>query len=135
MDRFAAVTRVSSIAALFSLLSFTVFAADIRPGLWETTATVQLPGQQMAPTKNTSCMRAEDLKDPNKMMPAGAVCQLMSSNTSGNRVTWAVQCGSEMKGTGELTFQSDSYQGTFRTDGGPVTMTMNYSGRRVGDCR
>lgn len=122
-------------AAALAVLSFAATAADIRPGLWETTATVQMPDKTMPPAKTQSCMRTEDLKDPNKMMPAGAACQLMSSNTSGNRVTWQVQCGSAMKGSGELTFQSDSYQGSFRTEGGLVQMSMAYSGRRIGDCK
>ena len=43
-----------------------------------------------------------------------------------------------MTGVGEFIYGADSYVGTMviktTKDGAPMTMTMNYTGKRLGDC-
>ncbi len=114
-------------------------AADVTPGLWETTAEVTMPGQQGAasipPITQTRCFRSTDVQDAQKLIPKDAACQLTTSQMNGNRLSWGMQCQGGMSGTGEVTFTSTSYEGVFKTTGTGMQMTMNYSGRRIGDCK
>lgn len=116
-------------------------AGDVSPGLWETTAQVTMPGTQQGvsanipPIKETRCFRSTDVQDPQKLIPADAACQLTTSRMDGNRLSWEMQCKGGMSGTGELTFTSSSYEGVFTTTGSGAHLTMNYSGRRIGDCQ
>lgn len=116
-------------------------AADVSPGLWETTAQVTIPGSQQgvgantSPIKETRCFRSTDVQDPQKLIPADAACRLTTSRMDGNRLSWAMQCQGGMSGTGALTFTSNSYEGVFTTTGSGAQLTMNYSGRRIGDCQ
>ena len=113
-------------------------AADVAPGLWETTAQVDMPeaaGGNIAPITQTRCFRNTDVQDPQKLMPADAGCELSMSRMEGNRLTWGMKCASGMAGSGEVTFTPTSYEGVFRATGGGTQMTMNYSGKRIGDCQ
>jgi hypothetical protein len=59
----------------------------------------------------------------------------------GNTASWNMACKGEgaMTGSGTATYSGTSYTGTNRmtmTRGGQVqTMTMQYSGRRLGECK
>ncbi len=128
---------------LFALLPFLAaptisLAADVSPGLWETTAEVTMPGHQggasIPPITQTRCFRSTDVQDAQQLIPKDAACQLTTSQMNGNRLSWGMQCQGGMNGTGEVTFTSTRYEGVFRTTGPGTQMTMNYSGRRIGDC-
>lgn len=134
--------RGSIFAGLFLFaLSAGAQAADVAPGLWETSAQFSMPdtpqtaGTSIPPITQTRCFRSTDVDNPEKLIPPDAACQLTTSRVEGNKVTWSMQCKGGMSGSGELTFTSNSYQGVFRTDGAGMKLTMNYSGRRIGDCR
>ena len=59
----------------------------------------------------------------------------------GNTATWEMACKGpeQMKGTGSMTYEGDRYSGVNRmtmNQGGQVmNMTMNYSGRYLGECK
>ena len=59
----------------------------------------------------------------------------------GSTASWDIACKGpeEMTGSGTITFGNDSYTGTTRmamkSGGESQKMTMQYSGKRLGDCK
>lgn len=127
--------RVMQIALLVSGLAAVVVSAQspMRPGNWESTMQMQMPGMSMPAMKNTKCVTAEQLKDPVKALPSAAPgCTMSDYKADGGKVTWKMAC-TDMAGTGEITFKGDAYEGLMNVTS-PHAMTMKMSGRRVGDC-
>jgi hypothetical protein len=125
-----------------------------RDGNWEVTMTMDMPGMpqgmSMPPMKTTQCITPQEAADPSKSVPqrpagrGGAPnpndCKVSDYKTEGNKVSWTMKCdGTQpMSGTGEFVYGVDSYTGTMKMEmsrgGQPMAMTMNYSGKRLGDC-
>jgi hypothetical protein len=125
-----------------------------RDGNWEITIQMDMPGMpsgmSMPPMKTTQCITPRDAADPMKSLPqrpagrGGATnpndCTISNYKTEGNKVSWSMTCtgAQPMNGTGEFVYAADSYTGTMKMDmargGQPMTMTMNYAGKRLGDC-
>jgi len=121
------------------------FAAGIpvEPGLWEMTSTMNMP---MLPeprvTTVTECMSRSELS-PDEMGAQGMDpnCTYDSVQVDENTLRWWFDCpveggtshgeweavsgGDTMEGSGEITM---SFQGQ------DMTMTMEWAGRRIGDC-
>jgi uncharacterized protein DUF3617 len=131
--------RIFAGPAIF-VISLAATAADVSSGLWETTAQITIPDMAQAertnviPITQTRCFRNSDVGNPQQLIPPDSACQLTTSRMDGNTVSWAMQCAGGMAGSGELTFTSDSYQGTFRTTVNGMPLTMSYAGKRIGDC-
>ena len=59
----------------------------------------------------------------------------------GNGATWNMACKGEeaMTGSGSITYSGTSYSGTnkmtMKRGGQAQSMTMHYSGRRLGECK
>ena len=123
------------VALVVSGLAVSVVSAQnpMRPGNWESSVQMEMPGMSMPAMKNTKCVTAEQLKDPVKALPSAAPgCTMSDYKTAGGKVTWKMAC-SEMSGTGEISFKGDTYEGVMNVTS-PHAMTMKMSGRRVGDC-
>ena len=120
-----------------------------RDGQWEVNVEMNMPGMPMAmpPMKTTQCITKDDANDPKKMVPpqqgrggAQPKCMVTDSKFEGNKFTYTMKCDPPQAGTmtGEFTYQADSYEGTVKMDmdrsGQPMTMTMKYTGKRLGDC-
>lgn len=132
------------IALTISMPAVAMAGTLMRPGLWEITTSMEMPGMPMAmqPMKITHCYTPQDVADTNKTIPKDKGCKLESQSVSGNKVTWTVVCDSahgNMKGNGEMTYTGDSYEGTIKMSmqgpQGPMNMTNHYSGKRLGDCK
>jgi len=112
---------------------------DMEEGLWEITTKVSMPGMSMPPVTNTQCLTKKDLV-PESSQP-GQECNITDVKVVGNTVSWTMQCksqGTEMKGTGNMTYSGNSFKGTMKmTVKGEEGMEMisNMSGRRIGDCK
>ena len=127
--------RAIRVALVVSALAVSAVSAQnpMRPGNWESTMQMQMPGMSMPAMKNTKCVTTEQLKDPVKALPSAAPgCSMSDYKANGSKVTWKMAC-TEMAGTGELTFKGDAYEGLMNVTS-PHAMTMKMSGRRVGDC-
>jgi hypothetical protein len=121
--------------------------SPVRPGRWEVTMQMQMPGApvQMPEMKTTQCVTPEDAKDPTRSLPNGPQgrggpkndCKMEDYKTSGNTATWKMVCTSPqaMTSTGEMTFTDDSYNGTMKIDAAQGQMTMKMAGKRLGDCK
>jgi hypothetical protein len=120
-----------------------------RDGRWEVTTQMEMGGMPapMPATTITQCITKEQASDPQRFVPRGPQrgseqndCKVENFKTDGNKVTWSMRCTTPqpMTGTGELTYGADSYVGTqtmnMERGGQAMTMTMKYTGKRLGDC-
>ena len=134
-------TFVLCVAAIASL---SAQQSPMRPGRWQVTMQMQMPGMPMAmPAMTTNqCITQQMLeKDPTSGLPRGtqdpkSECKVSDHKVSGNTVTWKMACAGAqpMTGEGEMTFAQDSYTGTMRMNMAQGDMTMKLGGKRTGDC-
>jgi Protein of unknown function (DUF3617) len=118
-----------------------------RDGQWNVQIEMNMPGMPagMPPISTTQCVTPSDAADPQKAMPPRGRggrgnsddCQVSDYKTEGNKVTYTMKCSGAqpMTGTGEFVYAADKYTGTMTIDmQGRGSMTMKYTGTRVGDC-
>ena len=110
----------------------------MRPGRWEVTAQMDMPGMQMPAMKNTQCITQQQIDSPTRGLPQGPDnkdCKVSDYKVSGNTITWSMACPSQqMTGTGELKFDGDTYAGLVKIMTQGKDMNMKFNGKRVGDC-
>jgi len=143
-------TLILSLILLPGAFASEVYAAgsNMKPGLWEITTTMDMPGMPMTmpPMTHTRCYTKNDTEDAKKVAPSAPRkdenCELKDHRVTGNKVTWSVQCQGKRagSGTGEMVLQGDSYEGTIKMTSvdprrGEVKMTQHNKGKRVGDCK
>ena len=117
--------------------------SPMRPGNWETTMEMDMPGMpmKMPPMKNTRCVTQQEIDSPNRGLPSGPHknpndCKISDYKQSGNTVSWNVACSGQqsMTGSGELKFNNDTYDGVIKMMMNQQQMTMKMAGKRLGDC-
>ncbi|MET0168049.1 MAG: DUF3617 family protein [Vicinamibacterales bacterium] len=112
----------------------------MRPGRWEITAQMEMPGMpmQMPPMKNAQCVTQQQIDSPTRGLPQGPDskdCKVSDYKVSGNTITWTMACPSQqMTGSGELKFDGDTYAGLVKIIAQGKEMNMKFNGKRVGDC-
>lgn len=127
------------LAGIWSMLPATVPAGEVmKPGLWEITTTMEMPGMPYQPPPQTMrhCYTPQEVKQ--EPVPKDKDCQVTELKSSGYKVNWKLECKGEMagKGEGEITYQGDSaYEGRTRMQTQGMTMTTKYRGKRIGECR
>jgi hypothetical protein len=106
----------------------------IKPGKWEVTVQMDMPGMQMPAQTVTQCISQADAESViPKMQDAG--CKVSDVVMSGNTVTWKVACEAQhLTGSGKLTFDETSYSGEAHLKVAETEMTMKYAGKRIGAC-
>jgi hypothetical protein len=118
-------------------------APDVQTGMWEVHVKTEMPGMPMAipPVTHRYCLTKKDLV-PNSSPQPGQTCRMVDRKTSGNTVTWRVECNSNgyhSSGTGKIQFSGTRYHGemTFHMNEGGQVMEMHQvmEGRRVGACK
>lgn len=125
----------------FLFIVSTQAGPNMKPGLWEVTVKMEVPGMPMAipPMTTQHCITKED-PVPRTQKPSEE-CEITDQSVSGDTVTWRVRCksgGMTTVGTGNITYQGDSYRGSIQmqmSEGGrpPMNMTQTLSGKRIGD--
>ncbi|MGE3959025.1 MAG: DUF3617 domain-containing protein [Vicinamibacterales bacterium] len=117
-----------------------------RDGNWEVEMRMEMPGMPggMPPFKVTQCITPQEASDPAKVLPQGPGgrganpndCKMSDYKVEGNKVSWKMTCAGArpMTGTSEIVYGTDSYTGTMVMQMDRGTMTMKYSGKRLGDC-
>jgi hypothetical protein len=102
-----------------------------------------MPGG-MPPQVVRQCMTKKDVENPQRLAqggPGADRCQISNYQLRGSTASWDMACKGpeEMTGSGTITFSGDSYTGTNRmtvkSGGQTQNMTMQYSGKRLGDCK
>jgi hypothetical protein len=117
-------------------------ATPMRPGMWEITARMQGEGTPagIAPITSRTCITAKDVEAMNRGRGAnkGAEnCEPVNYKQEGNKATWTLSCKGRtpMTGTGSIEFGSDTFTQKMVMSSGSGSMTMESSGRRVGECK
>lgn len=113
-------------------------AGEMKPGLWEISTTMEMPGMPFQPPAQTMrhCYTAQEVKE--EPVPRDNNCKITDLKTTGNKVSWKLECKGEMsgKGEGEMTYLGDSaYEGKSRMQAQGMTMVSKYKGKRIGECK
>jgi Protein of unknown function (DUF3617) len=132
----AAVTALASTAAAWAQ------TVSVRPGRYETTVEMQMPGTP-APMKmkNFDCLSAEEAGDLVKAMnqelaKQGQTCKLANMKMSPGKVTYDATCDLEAgsaTATSEMVYSAETFSlaVTMKMPNG-ATMTMKSNGKWVG---
>ena len=123
---------------LILLCPLAAVSYEVKPGLWETTTTFDMPGVAMQPMTQTVCVKAGEAKDY-KPSADDPQCVISDQKFSGNKGTWTVKC-KEATMYGEITYKGDTaYEAVMRTvivEGGAQHQSiMRIKGRRIGNCQ
>ncbi|MGB0514918.1 MAG: DUF3617 domain-containing protein [Wenzhouxiangellaceae bacterium] len=134
--------------ALGTALAGPVAAEDpnINPGMWETTSTVTLESAQfsMPPRTetNSECLTAEKIAEGQAFLEDNDDCEFSNKDLRPDGMDYTMTCNSPDGGTvkmnATMNFDGDTMTGT--VDGsmespmGEMTMKVELSGQRTGDC-
>ena len=134
--------KIVSIAFFLGFGQSTLAAPDIKEGLWEVTAQMEMPGMpvKLPPVTHSQCITKENLVPDNKQKHGD--CEISHSEVNSNTVSWTVTCETKegtMKGDGEITYLNDSFEGSFKmnvdTSEGAMTMANTMTGHYKGACQ
>ena len=114
-------------------------ASPQKAGKWQSTMQMEMPGMpvRIPPITHTVCLSEEDVKDPQKSIPKDpkSDCKVGDYKIDGNTVSWSMECPKQnVKGTGTITYDGDSYTGQMDMTMGEQQMKMKYSGKYLGAC-
>ena len=133
---------VALAAATAAAASVCHAAAAMRPGMWEITAKMRGEGAGIPPITSRTCITAKDVEAMNRGQTPGANkgaenCEPVNYKEEGNKATWTLSCKGRtpMTGTGSIEFGNDTFTQKMIVKSDRGTMTMESSGRRVGECR
>lgn len=134
--------RTLALALVVLALALPTFAADathVKPGKWQVTMTMDMPGMpmKMPPMTFTNCITKEQAENPQPpKSQKDKNCEVTDYKRDGNTVTWTVKCTGEhpMTGEGKMTFSAESYEGTTHMNMGDMEMTQKFTGKYVGEC-
>jgi hypothetical protein len=137
--------RFSAVVLLTLALSWTALAqmqSPMRPGNWEVSMKMSMPGMnmEMPPMKQTQCITADMLKDPQASVPKGPSagdCKVSDYRFTASTATYKMVCTkpTPMTAVGEMKYTgTDAYVGMISIDSSGQKMTMTYDAKRVGDC-
>jgi Protein of unknown function (DUF3617) len=138
-------STLKPVAALTLALSWSVFAqmqSPMREGNWEVTVKMNVPGMGMdvPPMKQTQCVTAAMIKDPQGAIPkgpGGGDCAITNYKLAASTATYTLTCKEPpITGEGIMKYSgSDAYTGTLKVDmGGGQMMTIEYDSKRIGEC-
>jgi hypothetical protein len=119
--------------------SMATSAEIIKPGLWEITTTMEMPGMpfQSPPQTMRHCVTQQEAKDIEKSLPTSKDCKIIDLRSSANKINWKVECNGEMagKGEGEVEYKGDSsYEGKTMIQTQGMTFNMKHKGKLAGEC-
>lgn len=135
--------RTAVVLALALAIALPMFAetkSPMKPGKWQISMQMEMPNMPMKipPVTITNCVTQEQLdQDPQASIPKDkkSDCKVSDYKVDGSTVSWTVDCPkSNMKGSGEMTFEADGYTGALKMDMGEQQMTTKLTGKRLGDC-
>jgi hypothetical protein len=136
MNRMPGIIFIFVYCMLWPAMAFA--APDIQDGLWEITATVEMPGMpegMMQPTKHTACLTRNNAVPD---LPAMPDCKVTDMKDQGNTVLWAVTCPNAVS-KGSVTYSGTTFNGVTETTvvqgGENMQVNSKIDGRRIGPCK
>ncbi len=126
------------VLTLFVAIGIAQADVNLKDGMWEITAKVEMPGMPMEMPGATfkQCLTSENSIPNSKQQNPD--CEVIKSDVSGNTVTWKTKCTNEgrvMNSSGTITYSGESFKGTVNMDMDGMQMTQRMKGHRVGDCK
>jgi len=113
-------------------------ALNMNPGMWEITTEVEMPGVSMPAATMTQCISKESLVPQGGSSQGQGQCEVTDVQTRGNTVSWKITCdgqGGPMTGTGEITYQGDTFEGGSKMSMQGMEITTTMKGKRIGECQ
>ena len=135
---------LSSLVAVFFAGNATAEGLSIEPGQWEMTMTMTMSMMPQPQTTTVSECMTEDVLSPESFnMDKDNPCDITNVAIDGNTARWSINCPTEggppMEGQWEITSKGDSLTGngsmSANFSGQEMSFTMNWDGKRVGDCK
>jgi hypothetical protein len=135
---------LSCLVALFFAVNATAEGLSIEPGQWEMTMTMTMSMMPQPQTTTVSECMTEDVLSPESFnMDKDNPCDITNVTFEGNTARWSINCPTEggppMAGQWEITSKGDSLTGngsmSANFSGQEMSFTMNWDGKRVGDCK
>ena len=122
--------------------------AVVKPGLWETTATIEDAAASARRTRiGQVCVAAGDASNPQAFVPRqredGMRCENRNVKVDGANVSWDIACksstGTTASGSGRLTIGSQTYLGSATLDVRPpkakaAKLQQSFSGKWLKAC-
>jgi hypothetical protein len=133
-----------SIVALLFCATAAVAQDPVREGLWEISIQGQVGGQPISSTPLVvrQCIDRQSAQDlMAKLTGAAGGCQISDLHQEGSRTRWSLACTGqvEVSGTGEVTMNSNGFNGTLDLmvgmGGQTVPMLQTFDARWVGACK
>jgi len=124
------------------LMAFTSAHADVdlHDGMWEITSKIEMSGipVQIPETKVSQCINKEKII-PKTDKKINKYCTISEQKIEGNTVTWKMECTNNTESQGSITYHGDTFEGLITTktevpNMGMMTMTIQLTGRRTGEC-
>jgi hypothetical protein len=128
--------------AIASITALAVDPQDMKPGLWEYTMKMEMPGVPFAPPPQSArqCVTADDVAKgevaPDPAQNQGN-CEVRNFKRSAGTISYDVACPGSPPTTSQVkvTTTATTMEGTTIMDMGEHKMTTRMSGKRVGDCK
>ncbi len=135
------------------MMAHTAFAAaQMKPGLWETTAVIEMPAVlKKVNTTIRSCYTADDIKNPQRLIPVlhevGMKCEIKDYKLVGETASFKETCtdkATTMSGSGTMAMKADSYAYSANLEQKPldpksadkvVKVKETLTGKHIGDCK
>lgn len=110
-----------------------------KPGRWETTVTMEMPGIDLPPVTTAVCLTKEDVEHPEKALPkaSDSGCTVADFKVAGNTATWSMKCTTPqgaMTGKGSITYTESSYTGSMDLSMSGQDIHAKLSGAFKGEC-
>ena len=125
---------------LFSIAAVPAWA-DIEPGNWELSATIQMEGiREPTSMAQTRCLTAEEARDPSRLFGSspGPRCEFVNRHDSGSVFTFEIACGAQpqasIRGSGSVRYGRDSLEGELELKVEHFVTRSRITGRRIGGC-
>ncbi len=113
-------------------------ASPAKAGKWSVSVQTEIPGMpfKMPAIKTTHCLTEEEAANPQPPKDKNSKdCTVSDYKIDGNTVTWTMECPKQkMKGTGEMTYSGDAYEGQMKMNMDGQEMVQKYSGKYLGAC-
>ncbi|HVL57597.1 MAG TPA: DUF3617 family protein [Burkholderiaceae bacterium] len=142
--RVAAPRRWVAVSIVAAALSAPALAADPKPGLWEYSVEMQMPGMRLPVQSMRNCLTEKDLAE-RKQFAADpkAKCTMANFKQTGDQVSYEMVCDTDagkmtISATGTVTAENMQLDTKMKMTGGQMQMpemSQRITGRRVGECK
>ena len=139
--------RIAAVAPAVVAATAAFAAVELQPGQWQEIETGTENGKPAKTETTTSCMSADEAKDPLKGMvfdkQAKDACKTLEAKRTGGGISFRMQCkgeGFDMDIAAEMTFHTpQSYTGVIKSSvkmgATTVVSDKKVEAKRIGECK